>query len=192
MADEDFERDEYFDADAEDRRAALAAAVMVESQFTGAVHRADIFYNWLRARPSIVPARIVVGNPTIAPQDNPSAGVPAPPRGAGMAVVMKDSQVATYPPAEAVDAKGFPVPGDMISVSEDSAGAVVALVVADGSDPALPAGSAVLTAVAPGNAQVTWTDGTNSFVDGVNVTAGDVVGIQVGAAVITDQAPAGP
>jgi hypothetical protein len=59
--------------------------------------------------------------------------------------------------------------------------------VADGSDPALPAGSAVLTAVAPGNAQVTWTDGTNSFVDGVNVTAGDVVGIQVGAAVITDQ-----
>lgn len=99
-----------------------------------------------------------------------------------MAVTMADSQIATYPAPEAEDSKGFPV-SDTITVSEDSAGAVVALV--DNAD-----GTATLTAVAPGAAQVTWTDGVISFADTINVVAGGAASIVVGAPTITDQAPA--
>ena len=59
---------------------------------------------------------------------------------------------------------------DTITASEDSAGAVVALVQNDD-------GSVACTAVAPGAAQVTWTDGTISFSDTINVTAGDAATI---------------
>lgn len=101
-----------------------------------------------------------------------------------MALTMKDSQIATYPAPEALDSKGFEV-SDTITVSEDSAGAVVALV--SNED-----GTSTFTAVAPGAAQVSWTDGTISFSDTINVTAGDAATIVVGAPEVTDQAPPAP
>jgi hypothetical protein len=135
------------------------------------------FALWLESRP----ARIKVGNPVITEQGHPARRFPLNRTGADMAVTIKDSQIATYPAPEAEDSKGFPV-SDTITVSEDSAGAVVALV-------SNPDGTAVCTAVAPGAAQVTWTDGTISFSDTINVTAGDAATIVVGEPTITDQAP---
>lgn len=141
------------------------------------LHTAGEFLReWLLARP----ARITVGDPVISEQASPARSFSST-RGADMAVTMKDSQIATYPAPEADDSKGFAV-ADAITVSEDSGGAVVALVTN-------PDGSAVLTAVAPGAAQVTWTDGVLSFSDTVNVTPGDAATIVVGAPTITDQAP---
>lgn len=138
------------------------------------------FATWLESRP----ARIKVGNPVITEQGHPGHSLPLNRTGADMAVTITDTQVATYPAAEADDSKGFPV-SDTITVSEDSGGAVVALV-------SNPDGTAVFSAVAPGAAQVSWTDGTISFADTINVTSGDAATIVVGAPVITDEAPAAP
>jgi hypothetical protein len=144
------------------------------------IETAGRFASWLLARP----VRIKVGNPVISEQADPARFLPFHRTGADMAVTMTDSQIATYPAPEALDSKGFEV-ADAITVSESSAGAVVALV--DNAD-----GTATLTAVAPGASQVTWTDGTISFSDTVNVTDGPAATIVVGAPVITDQAPAAP
>ena len=182
---------EYFTEDATDRRAALDAGVRSADHDPGEVLRhASRFYDWLRKRPSIVPVTIVVGAPVITDQDG--GGGPPVTIGAGMPTELTDSQIATYPPAMALDAKGFQVPSDAITASEDSGGALATLTMADGSDPAVPAGSAVLSAVAPGDVTVTWTDGTVSFADVATITTGAVASIEVGAAVITDQAPPEP
>lgn len=138
------------------------------------------FSTWLISRP----AKIKVGDPVITEQDRPGHFFPLNRTGADMAVTIKDTDVATYPAPEAEDSKGFEV-SDTITVSEDSAGATVSLV-------SNPDGTATVTAVAPGAAQVTWTDGTISFSDTVNVTAGDAATIVVGAPTITSQAPAAP
>lgn len=97
-----------------------------------------------------------------------------------MAVTIKDTDVATYPAASETDSKGFPVTGDTITVAEDSAGTVVTLT-------QNPDGSAAFTAVGPGSAQVSWTDGTLSFADTINVTPGDAASLVVGAPVVTPQ-----
>jgi hypothetical protein len=138
------------------------------------------FAAWLGARP----ARISVGDPVITDQGHPAQQVPLNRTGADMAVTIKDTQIATYPAPEALDSKGFEV-SDTITVSEDSAGAVVAMT-------ANADGTTSFAAVAPGAAQVSWTDGTLSFADTINVTAGDAASIVVGAPVVTDQAPATP
>lgn len=138
------------------------------------------FAAWLGARP----ARISVGDPVITDQGHPAQQVPLNRTGADMAVTIKDTQIATYPAPEGLDSKGFQV-SDTITVSEDSAGAVVAMT-------ANADGTTSFAAVAPGAAQVSWTDGTLSFSDTINVTAGDVASIVVGAPVVTDQPPATP
>jgi hypothetical protein len=172
---------EYFEDDAADRRAAAAIAARLSDQLEGFTSRADVVYLWLRQRESLYPVHIKVGDPTVAPQDDPSAGVPATRTGADMAVTMTDTQQAVYPPAEAVDSRGFQVPSDAITVTEDSGGAVVALTV--GSD-----GTATFVAVAPGSATGTWTDTEGqTFADSINVTAGPAVGVTVGAPTVEDQ-----
>jgi len=129
-------------------------------------------------------AVLAAGDPVIAEQGNPARHLPLTREGADMAVTMTDTQQATYPaPAEA-DSKGFPVTGDVITIAEDSGGAVVAKT-------ENPDGSVTFTAVAPGSAQVSWTDGTLSFADTINVTAGAAASLVVGAPVIADQ-PAPP
>ena len=102
-----------------------------------------------------------------------------------MAVTLLDTQQATYPAPSEDDSKGFPVSGDTITITEDSAGAVVALTVN-------PDGSAVFAAVAPGSAQASWTDGTLSFVDTITVTTGAVASLVVGEPVIADEPAAVP
>lgn len=177
-------REEYFTEDALDRREAAQIAADAEDNFRGWEERADTVYGWLRRRPSIVPAKIVVGDPVISEQDTP--GVPLQlKRGTNMAVVMSDTQQATWPAPQADDSKGFAVQ-DAITESEDSGGATIALTVN-------PDGSSVAVAVAPGACNVTWTDGTLSFTEAVNVTPGAAATIVVGEATVTDQAPpAGP
>ena len=102
-----------------------------------------------------------------------------------MAVSLLDTQQATYPPPSETDSKGIPVTGDTITITEDSAGAVVALTVN-------PDDSAVFAAVAPGSAQVSWTDGTLSFTDTITVTAGAAAELVVGEPVIADEPAAVP
>ena len=102
-----------------------------------------------------------------------------------MAISMTDTQQATYPAPSETDSRGFPVSGDVITVAEDSAGAIVALT-------QNPDGSATFAAVAPGAAQVSWTDGTLSFADTINVTTGAAASLVVGAPVIADIPPVTP
>ncbi len=174
------QRDEYFAEDALDRRLAAELAVELSDQLSGFTTRADEVYAWLRKRPSIVPAKIVVGDPVISEQDTPDVPLPLK-RGAHMAVVLTDTQVATFPAPMAEDSKGFAVQ-DAITETEDSGGAVVALTVN-------PDGTSAVSAVAPGVAVVTWTDGNISFTEAINVNPGGVASIVVGAPVITEQTP---
>jgi len=133
------------------------------------------FTQWLTARP----ASIRVGDPVITAQGHPGHPHPLTRTGPDMAVTMKDTDNATYPAAEELDSKGFPVQG-AVTVSEDSNGAVVAMTANDD-------GTTTFAGFAPGAAQVTWTDGTISFADTINVTAGDAATIVVGAPTITPQ-----
>lgn len=179
-------REEYFEQDAQDRRLAAQLAVALSDQLQGFTSRAGQVYAWLRERPSITPARIVVGDPVISEQASPATHLPLK-RGAHMAVVMTDTQQAAFPAPQAEDSKGFVVT-DAITETEDSNGAVVALTVN-------PDGTSTAVAVAPGVANVTWTDGNISFTEAVNVTPGGVATIVVGSPTITDQvgpAPTGP
>lgn len=98
-----------------------------------------------------------------------------------MAVTIKDTQVATYPAPEALDSKGFEVADTITVTSDDPDGAVVTQVNNDD-------GSVTFSAVAPGAAQVTWSDGTLSKVDTLQVVAGDAAQIVVGEPVVSDQA----
>ena len=138
------------------------------------------FTGWLTARP----VTLTVGDPVIAEEANPPVHLPLK-RGADMAVTLTDTQQAAYPAPSETDSKGFPVTGDTITITEDSAGAVVALTVN-------PDGSSVFAAVAPGSAQVSWTDGTLSFVDTITVTTGAAASLVVGEPVISDEPPATP
>jgi hypothetical protein len=144
------------------------------------LHAAGRFAQWL-AEPA---TRIVVGDPVITEQGHPARHLPLR-RGADMAVIIKDTEVATYPAASEADSKNFPVTGDTITIAEDSGGTVVALT-------QNPDGTATFTAVAPGAAQVSWTDGVLNFADTINVTPGDAATLVVGSPVITEQAPAAP
>lgn len=152
-----------------------------QDDFTGdaVLHAAGEFAKWLTA-PA---AHLHVGTPVISPQGRPAVHLPLHRTGPDMAVTIKDTQVATYPAASEADSKGFPVSG-AVTVAEDSGGTVVALA----QD---PDGSAAFTAVAPGTAQVSWTDGVLVFADTVNVVPGDAATLVVGAPVVTDQ-PAAP
>jgi hypothetical protein len=150
-----------------------------QDDFTGqsVLHAAGEFAKWL-TEPA---AHIRVGNPVISPQGRPAEHLPLQRTGPDMAVTMKDTDQATYPAASEADSKGFPVTGDVIAIAEDSGGAVVALT--QNAD-----GSSVFSAVAPGTAQVSWTDGVLSFADTINVTAGDAATLVVGSPVVAPQA----
>ena len=96
-----------------------------------------------------------------------------------MAVTITDTEVATYTVAEADD-KGFPVT-DPIVWSEDSAGAVLS------SD-----GAGGFTAVAPGSATITATDGTLTASDLVTVTTSAAASLVLGTPLVTEQAAPAP
>lgn len=129
---------------------------------------------------------LAVGDPVITEQGRPARPVPLRRTGSDMAITLKDNQVATYPAPSESDSKGFPVTGDTVTIAEDSGGAVVSMT-------QNPDGSVAFTAVAPGAAQISWTDGTLSFADTINVTTGDAATLSVGEPVITDQsAPVPP
>ena len=128
-------------------------------------------------------ARILAGEPaerlklTYPVITEQATGLRAPPRRTGvhMAVTITDTQIATYAVSEQ-DSKGFPVV-DPITWSEDSGGAVVA------SD-----GNGGFSAVAPGTANITATDGTLSATDQITVDPGAAASLVLGAPVITAQA----
>ena len=96
-----------------------------------------------------------------------------------MPVTITDTQIATYSVTE-TDSKNFPVT-DPIVWTEDSNGAVVS------GD-----GAGGFTAVAPGVANITATDGTLFAVDAITVDPGAAAQLVLGAPVITDQAPPVP
>ena len=81
-----------------------------------------------------------------------------------MGVSMSDSQQVTYQ-VEPEDSKGFPT-SDTLTWSADDGGAVVTATVSDDTL------SATYVAVAPGQANITVTDGTLSAGDAITVTAG--------------------
>ena len=146
------------------------------------VRTAGEFTQWLTARA----VSMTVGDPVITEESNPAVHVPLNRTGADMAVTMTDTQQATYPAPSEVDSKGYPVTGDTIAIAESSGGAVVAM-----TEPG--DGTVVFAAVAPGSVQVSWTDGTLSFADTINVTAGPAATLTVGEPVIEEQpAPAPP
>ena len=140
------------------------------------VYAAGEFTAWL-TDPAVT---LTVGDPAVAEEANPAVHLPLNRTGADMAVSLTDTQQATYPAPSETDSKGFPVSGDTITIAEDSAGAIVAMT-------ENPDGSVVFAAVAPGSAQVSWTDGTLSFADTINVTTGTVANLVVGAPVIADE-----
>jgi hypothetical protein len=144
------------------------------------LHAADEFLRYLTARAAV----LTVADPVIAEQATPSQHIPFT-RGADMAITITDTQQATYPAPSEADSRGFPVTGDVITIAESSGGTVVALT-------KNPDGSATFAAVAPGSAQVSWTDNTLSFADTINVTAGAAATLVVGAPVIAEQPPAAP
>lgn len=162
----------------------LAVALYARQQdyfLDDVVHAYGVFLGLLTARA----VALTVGDPVIAEQDNPARIIPLTRKGPDMALTLTDTQQATYPAASETDSKGFPVTGDTITVAEDSGGAVVAKT--ENAD-----GSVTFTAVAPGAAQVSWTDGTLSFADTINVTAGAAATLVVGTPVVADQPPAAP
>lgn len=138
---------------------------------------ANVFLAWL-ATPA---AKIVIGGAVVADQGNPASTTPITRSGPSMAAVMNDGQIATYPAATAADAKGFPVSDPVVLTTDDDANAAFVSRV-DNAD-----GSSAFTAKAPGVVTLTWTSGTDTLVDTLNVVAGAAVQIEVGAPVITDQ-----
>jgi hypothetical protein len=101
-----------------------------------------------------------------------------------MSVTMTDSQQVSYG-VEPEDDKGFPV-ADTITWSEDSGGAVLS------AAPSADGLSCVFTAVAPGSANVTASDGTLSASDLVTVTAGAVASLVLTPGTPEDVAPPAP
>lgn len=120
------------------------------------------------------PAEIKLGSPFITEQAT-GLRVPLHRTGADMAVTITDTQIATYAVTEN-DTKGFPVT-DPITWTEDSGGTVVA------SD-----GSGGFSAVAPGTANITASDGTLSATDAITVDPSAPTSLVLGAPVITEQA----
>lgn len=129
------------------------------------------------------PARLVLRPaPTTFEQGPPGPGVPTRFTGGNsMSVTMTDAQEVSYA-CEPEDSKGFAV-SDALTWSEDSAGAVVV------AAPAADGLSCVFTAVAPGTATVSVTDGTLSASDLITVTAGAVASLVLTPGAVTDQAP---
>lgn len=97
---------------------------------------------------------------------------------------MKDTQQYTIT-LDPKDSKGFDTTDAGITWTEDSAGAVVTLQVADDSL------SALVVAVAPGTANIKASDGTREFDGSATVTPGDVVTL-VGAEGAVEDQPAAP
>jgi hypothetical protein len=167
------------------RLEALSLAVAMyasQTDFTGeaVLHAAGEFLEFATARP----VSLTVGRPVTASQANPGIRWPAHQTGDDMAVTMTDTQQCTYPAPSETDSKGYPVTGDTITVAESSGGTVVQMT--QNAD-----GTTTFVAVAPGSSQVSWTDGTLSYADTINVTAGAAATLSVGQPVIENQpAPA--
>jgi hypothetical protein len=122
------------------------------------------------------PASLALGDPSIT---EAATGRPVSLHrtGVNMAVTITDTQIADYSGQVAEkDTKGFPV-SDALTWAEDSAGAVVS------GD-----GAGKFTAVAPGTANITVSDGTLTASDAITVDAGAAASLLLGAPVVTEQA----
>lgn len=95
--------------------------------------------------------------------------------------VINDGQNILYPPRTATDAKGFTVEGGVAFTTDDDAAQQFTTRTDN------PDGSTQLSAKAPGTVQVTWTAGTDSLADTLNITTGDAVSFSDIEPVITDQ-----
>lgn len=177
----------YLDADAMDRRIALAEATAIVTsgadRTRGWIEDAQDAYDFLRSRDSLTPAAITVGPVLIADQSDPASTRPAPGRGPGMPTVITDTQIATYPVADAFDSKGVELTDAVALTDDDPSGAIATRT--DNAD-----GTTSYSANTPGTINLTWTDGTLTFADTLEVDPGAPASILVGAPVITDQAPA--
>lgn len=142
------------------------------------IETAGRFAAWLLARPHrlrLIPALFTFQQPAY-----PGPAVPTQTTGEhGMSVSMTDSQLVTYA-CEPEDSRGFAV-ADTLTWSADDAGAVVSLA------PSEDTLSCVVTAVAPGSATITVSDGTLSGSDLVTVTAGAVASLVLTPGAVSDQ-----
>jgi hypothetical protein len=137
------------------------------------------FAEWLDAKPARVsrdPIAIKVSDqgttpPNWAPitRENPRMEV------------INDGQNILYPARTATDKKGFTVQdGVQLTTDDDAAAEFV-----DRTDNA--DGSTQFSAKAPGVVTLTWTAGTDTLVDTLNITTGDAVSFSDIEPVITDQ-----
>lgn len=101
----------------------------------------------------------------------------------GMSVTMTDSQLVSYA-CEPEDNRGFAV-ADTLTWSSDDNGAVVTLAPSDDTL------SCTFTAVAPGTANISVTDGTLNGTDVITVTPGGVATLVLTPGTPQDQPPAG-
>ena len=124
------------------------------------------FANWLLARPHRL--RLTVA-PFTFPEGHPGPGVPTKHQGDGMSVTMSDSEAVTYV-VSPEDSKGVAV-ADTLTWSSDDGGAVVTLT------PSADTLSCVFSAVDPGAATISVTDGTLSASDLITVTPGAVASL---------------
>ena len=96
-----------------------------------------------------------------------------------MSVTMTDAQMVSYA-CEPEDSRGFAT-SDTLTWSSDDAGAVLTVTPADDGL------SCEFTAVAPGSATISVTDGTLSASDLITVTPGGVASLVITPGAVTDQ-----
>lgn len=146
----------------------------------GVLHDAGAYLaEWLDAKPARV-SRDPIAIKVSDQGTNPPNWAPISRRHPRMEVI-NDGQNILYPPRTATDAKGFTVEGGVAFTTDDDAAQQFTTRTDN------PDGSTQLSAKAPGTVQVTWTAGTDSLADTLNITTGDAVSFSDIEPVITDQ-----
>lgn len=170
----------YLGEDAADRRLALRCATELEAQTasaarTGVAALSEQLYAWLRARPSIRPARLIITH-----------GQPAAQTGVQQMATeldLQDNQNDSFS-VGAVDSKGFATADGPFTWAspDDLTSAVITLTPSDDTT------SCAVSAVAPGQATVQCTDpGGISGSELVVVTAGPVASLVLTAGTAANQ-----
>ena len=160
----------YLSEDAADRRLALRCATDLEAQTdvgirVGITVLSDELYAWLRARPSIRPARLIITHGPVTVQDGENQ--------MATQLNLQDNQNDTFS-VGAVDSKGFATADGPFTWAspDDPTGQFISLV------PSADTTSCAVSAVAPGQGTVQVTD--PSGITGselVVVTAGPVASL---------------
>ena len=138
---------------------------------------AGTFAAFLEGRPHSLrlrPAPFTLSQPAF-----PGPAVPTRTGENGMSVTMTDAQMVSYA-CEPEDSRGFAT-SDTLTWSSDDAGAVLTVTPADDGL------SCEFTAVAPGSATISVTDGTLSASDLITVTPGGVASLVITPGAVTDQ-----